>query len=182
MQSINNFRKNMKTTTDMVLFWRAADIYSNWHPSVFTVRGTPYANAEQFLMAEKARLFEDPSAHAKIMKATDPLDMKNLGQTVKGYSDSVWFDNREAIMLQAVSAKFGQIPELYQQLMATQDRDIVEASPYDKIWGIGLGENDPWALNKSKWRGLNLLGKSLMDARAHFLKFAWKPEAAPELF
>lgn len=158
----------MRITPEMVLFWRTADVYSNWHPSIFTVNGVTYSNAEQYMMSEKAVLFNDMVVNAKIMQASDPLSMKNLGKEVRGYTDELWFANREKVMFFGVLHKFEQNPPMYQQLLSTGNRLIVEASPVDRIWGIGLDESDPRALDPTKWRGQNLLGIALMKARTHF--------------
>ncbi len=155
----------MRTTPTMVLFWRTADIYSNWHPSVFVIGGVTFANAEQYMMVAKARRFGDADAEAKMLATTDPSELKALGRAVKGYVDAEWVAWREEAVYQACLAKFSQNERMGLQLLATGERELVEASPPDRIWGIGLGEDDPRALDKAQWRGLNLLGKTLMRVR-----------------
>lgn len=157
----------MRTTDTHVLFWRTADIYSNWHPSPFVRNGIAYANAEQYMMAAKARLFGDAAVEAKIMatRGSDPNTMKALGREVRGYVEAVWVAHRDWVMFAACLAKFAQDPVLRAELLATEERELVEASPVDRIWGIGLGEDDTRALDKSQWRGLNLLGIALMRVR-----------------
>ena len=157
----------MRTTETQVLFWRTADVYSNWHPSVFVVDDVTYANAEQYMMAAKARLFGDTAVLAKIMatKSNDPGRMKSLGRQVKGYVEDVWVAHREQVMYDACLAKFSQNPAMKGQLLATGLRDIVEASPVDPIWGVGMAEDNPLIEDKRNWQGLNLLGIALMRVR-----------------
>ena len=155
----------MRTTDTMVLFWRTADIYSNWHPSRFVLNGREYANAEQYMMAEKARLFGDTEVAEKVMATTDPGRMKALGRQVRGFVEARWVAERDRVMYDACLAKFSQNPALKAKLLATGERLIVEASPLDRIWGIGLAENDPRAEDQSQWQGLNLLGVALMRVR-----------------
>lgn len=150
----------------MVLFWRTSDIYSNWHPSEFKIDGVKYYNVEQYMMAEKARLFKDAKTLSKIMKTKNPSEIKKLGREVDGYRDEQWVKRRFDVVCKACYAKFTQNKDLGDQLLATGDYTIVEASPSDSIWGIGLEENDPRAWCKSKWLGQNLLGKALMHARS----------------
>ena len=166
----------MKTTTAMVLFWGTREIYSNWHPSTFTVQGVTYPHVEQYMMAAKARLFGDTAVEKAILAATDPKKIKALGRDVKGYIDAQWVAVREQVVFEACLAKFTQNPTLTQQLLATGDRRIVEASPVDAIWGIGLGQDDPRAADPAKWQGLNLLGIVLMRVRATLREQA---ESAP---
>jgi ribA/ribD-fused uncharacterized protein len=156
----------LRTTDKMVLFWGDEDIYSNFFPSAFTIDNVTYRFVEQFMMASKARCFGDYTSERKIMAESVPLAIKRLGRGVQGYVEEVWVAQREDIVFQACLAKFQQNPVLAQQLLETGDRILVEASPYDRIWGVGLGEKDPRALDPNKWRGQNLLGKVLMRVRA----------------
>lgn len=161
----------MRTTDQFVFFWRTEDVYSNWHPSVFVVNGTEYQNAEQFMMAEKARLMGDSATLQLIMATADPRDIKALGRKIKPWDETLWVANRERVMLEGVIAKFDQNPDMLTELLLTEEREIVEASPYDRIWGIGLEENDDRVLDKTHWQGLNLLGIACMQARNHFKSF-----------
>ncbi len=171
----------MKITESMVLFWGTRDIYSNWHPSPFVIDGVQYAHVEQYMMAEKARCFGDTQSEQAIMLATDPKDIKALGRGVRGYVDAKWAAVRLEAVTRACIAKFSQNEALGRQLLATGDKLIVEASPVDPIWGIGLGENDPRALDVQQWRGQNLLGIALMKAR-DALRQAQQDSATPQLF
>lgn len=155
----------MKTTDSMVLFWGSSEIYSNFHYSPFVVNGVRYRCVEQFMMACKAMLFGDMVALGLIMKETVPFKMQQIGRTVKGYTDEKWFAVRDDVVFQGCLAKFQQNQVMGRTLLATDDLMMVEASPKDRIWGIGLGENDPRALIPTKWLGDNRLGKALMRVR-----------------
>jgi len=124
-----------------------------------------YPTAEHFMMAEKARLFGDDEARARILKAGSPAAAKKLGRTVRGFTEAAWARARFDIVVAGSRAKFGQNADLAAFLAATGDRVLVEASPVDRIWGIGLAATSPAATQPEKWRGLNLLGFALMVAR-----------------
>lgn len=136
-----------------------------WWPSRFTVDGVEYRCAEQYMMAEKARLFGDETMLEAILAADDPKTMKACGRGVQGFIQEVWEERCRGIVLQGNLAKFGQDEALKAYLLGTGDRVLVEASPMDRIWGIGMGKNNPDAENPMKWRGKNLLGFTLMEAR-----------------
>ncbi len=139
--------------------------FSQWYPSVFEVDGYTYQNAEQFMMAQKAKLFEDDEIFEKILKAENPKKVKALGRLVKNYNEEMWLERRFEIVVQGNLAKFSQNLDLKQFLLNTSDSVIVEASPVDKIWGIGLATEDENAERPLLWNGLNLLGFALMDVR-----------------
>jgi ribA/ribD-fused uncharacterized protein len=138
---------------------------SQWFPSAFVVEGERYATAEHFMMAAKARLFGDSEARAAIMAAPSPADAKAIGRRVRGYDDGVWAGARAPVVVAGSIAKFAQNAPLGAFLLATGGRVIVEASPRDRIWGIGMGAGNANARAPSRWRGLNLLGFALMEAR-----------------
>lgn len=138
---------------------------SQWWPASFTVDGNTYLTAEHFMMAEKARLFGDEEMRAHILKASNPGAAKKLGRAVQGFDNARWVAARFDIVVRGNVAKFSQNPELREFLLGTGDRVLVEASPRDNIWGIGLGAADLRAENPEQWWGLNLLGFALMEAR-----------------
>ncbi|WP_329123577.1 NADAR family protein [Streptomyces sp. NBC_01465] len=143
----------------------SASCLSQWWPSPFTVDGVEYATAEHWMMASKARLFGDEAAERKAVEAKNPALAKKAGRLVKGFDDTVWERERYGIVVEGSVHKFGAEAGLRDFLLATGDRVLVEASPMDRIWGIGLAATDDRAQDPSKWRGLNLLGFALMDAR-----------------
>ena len=139
---------------------------SQWYPAVFGVDGVTYRTAEHYMMAEKARLFGDEERRERIVAAARPSLAKNLGREVQGFNEETWAQHRFDIVVQGNVAKFGQNPALKTFLLNTGHRILVEASPTDRIWGIGWSENDPQTQNPEQWRGLNLLGFALMVARS----------------
>ena len=155
----------MKTTNTMVLFWGGK--FSQWYPHDMEIDGVVYNCCEQYMMAEKARLFNDTEALAKIMVSDDPRTQKAIGRTVKGFNAPMWEKVCRDIVFRANMAKFSD-PDMKSYLLAFGEKEIVEASPYDTIWGIGLGEEDPRALDKAQWQGTNWLGEAIMQVRETF--------------
>lgn len=145
-------------------------LLSQWFEHPFEVDGVRYATAEHFMMAEKARLFGDDDALAAILAAASPGEAKALGRKVRGFDDDTWNAQRSDIVTRASVGKFGSSDEVRSYLVGTGTRVLVEASPRDRIWGIGMGKNNPEAERPSAWRGLNLLGFALMRARAELQK------------
>ncbi|TCC88004.1 NADAR family protein [Pedobacter frigiditerrae] len=143
---------------------------SQWYLSPFTVDEITYQTAEHWMMAKKASLFNDEDTLAKILKAKSPAEAKKLGREVKNYSDELWLRNRYQIVKQGNYYKFIQHPKLKEFLQQTQKRVLVEASPNDTIWGIGLTHDHPNATIPEKWNGLNLLGFALMEVRDELIK------------
>ena len=158
---------------DFVFFWghvaraekQAKACLSQWYPCGFEVDGFYYNCAEQFMMAEKARLFHDEETLSKIMQAYDPMEQKKLGRRVQGYDNDVWKACCFDVVVRGNIAKFSQNEKLRDFLISTGDRILVEASPKDAVWGIGLDEESPDAINPRKWPGTNLLGFALMEVR-----------------
>lgn len=138
---------------------------SQWWVAPFAVDGQRYRTAEHWMMAEKARLFGDPEAERAAIDADHPALAKAAGQTVRDFDEEVWQRERFEIVVQGSVHKFGSDPQLRDYLLGTGERVLVEASPRDRIWGIGLAAQDPAAEDPARWRGLNLLGFALMAAR-----------------
>jgi len=155
----------MKITDKFVLFYGRTEVYSNWHKAGFTVKGIAFANGEQYMMYCKAMFFKDEATAARILAEPDPQKVKALGKAVKPFVEAEWAANRLRFVRRGLLEKARQNPAIKEQLLATGDRILVEAAPPDKIWGIGLGENDPRALDPAKWLGLNLLGQAWMWVR-----------------
>lgn len=142
-----------------------ASCLSQWFPSPFVVDGALYATAEHWMMAEKARLFGDEEALARVLAAHGPAEAKALGREVRDYVDARWAGARGDAVVRGNVAKFAQNPKLAAFLLGTGERVLAEASPRDVIWGIGLGAANPKAQAPATWRGQNLLGFALMEAR-----------------
>lgn len=138
---------------------------SQWWPAAFEVDGERFATAEHFMMVGKARLFGDEQAAAAILAAGEPAVAKKLGRTVRGFDDEAWRAAAFDIVVRGNHAKFGQHENLGKFLVGTGDAVLVEASPVDAVWGIGLAADDPRAAKPATWRGTNLLGFALMDVR-----------------
>lgn len=144
-------------------FWSGP--FSQWHHSPFVIEGVTYNCAEQYMMAEKARLFGDAQAEARIMASPDPSDQKRFGRQVQGFSEEKWNAVARDIVKRASQAKYEQNPDLRDVLLATEGTTLVEASPHDRIWGIGLRKEDPRAQERSRWLGTNWLGEVLTEVR-----------------
>ncbi|GAA2354044.1 hypothetical protein Cme02nite_46780 [Catellatospora methionotrophica] len=140
---------------------------SQWWESAFTVDGIAFATAEHYMMWRKATLFGDADVASRVLAAGHPQQAKGLGREVRGFDQAVWERERYAVVLAGSVAKFGQDDALRAYLLSTGDRVLVEASPLDAIWGIGLSAKDADAWYPQRWRGLNLLGFALMQARDH---------------
>jgi ribA/ribD-fused uncharacterized protein len=149
----------------VVLFYREGSWGSQWTYSPFVYHGTEYTCAEQYMMSKKAKLFHDKRTRRKIMKEHSPMEMKRLGREVEGFSYSKWRRKCLKIVVKANYCKFSQNEEFKEALLATGDKIIGEASPYDMLWGIGCGMEEPEAWRPKKWQGENLLGIALMKVR-----------------
>jgi ribA/ribD-fused uncharacterized protein len=156
----------MKTTETLVLFWRTAEIYSNWNPAQFVdENGQPFDNSEQFMMWAKALLMGDCEMAAAMLLEANPEKLKKLGRQVKNWNEALWKKYRLPVMVHGCYLKFSHSAARRAEMLATGERVLVEASPEDRIWGIGLEESDPRCLDKMQWDGLNLLGEALMIVR-----------------
>lgn len=159
-----------------IFFWKPnpntidPSCLGQWQPAPFMVDIDDYTCAEQYMMAEKARLFEDDAIEKLIMQTADPKEMKALGKKVKNFDQTVWDKVKYSIVLNANYYKFTQNKEMRNFLLSTGNKILVEASPLDPIWGIGLGAEDPKAHNPTTWKGKNLLGFALMEVRDELRK------------
>jgi len=158
----------MDLTQKRIYFW--GGIFSQW--DICDISWTSPGNhiyifncAEQAMMYRKALLFNDEDAAERVLLTKDPRDQKAIGRTIKNYNDQTWNLFKFDIVRENNFLKFSQNPGWKELLIYTDGYELVEASPYDKIWGIGLGEDNPHTLDKTKWNGQNLLGKAIMEAR-----------------
>lgn len=143
--------------------------FSQWYHSPFMVDGVIYPTAEHYMMAQKAKLFGDMDIFQQIIQSKHPKQAKDLGRQVKNFDEKIWNEQRFDIVVQGNIAKFSQHPELKAYLLGTGNRILVEASPVDKIWGVGLARDDDKIHNPLNWQGLNLLGFALMQVRDELL-------------
>lgn len=157
----------MKETNKHVLFWGGP--FSNFEEVHFSLEGHDFFCVEQYFMWKKAVTFGDKEIAEKILRAETPREAKNLGRKVKGYDDEIWSKVRAEVMETGCYAKFSQEP-FRTLIMSYEGKTFVEASPYDKIWGIGLKEDNPDADDEEKWLGQNLLGQVLGRVREKIKK------------
>jgi hypothetical protein len=151
-------------------FWRNRSPFSNWYPSKFTWNEITFSCGEQYMMYRKAMLFNDTEVAQLILETTDPSVQKSLGRQVRNFNREEWDRENIDIMVDGLYQKFIQNEIPKSALLATGDTIIVEASPVDDIWGIGLAEEDPRAHDMATWKGENRLGIVLMKVRERILK------------
>ncbi len=165
MDEINN--------EQFTFFWGQSDnwrCFSQWFSCEFTLNNVSFNCAEQAMMFSKARMFHDYEIADKIMKTNSPADHKKLGRKVKGFDKKSWDQIARRLVYIINLAKFTQNPTCLDVLLQTIGTTLVEASPYDKIWGIGLAADNPAALDRSRWLGENWLGEVLTSIRDNITK------------
>lgn len=166
-------RYNAGEALNIIAFWGHTptpneitnSCFSQWYDCRFELLGEAYHTAEQYMMAQKAALFEDGETRRKVMTADNPKDYKALGRKMRNFDAERWDREKYRIVLTGNLAKFSQNPELLAYLLGTGDSVLVEGSPFDGIWGVKLGIGDPRIKDPHEWRGENLLGFALMEAR-----------------
>jgi ribA/ribD-fused uncharacterized protein len=139
--------------------------FSQWWQSAFRVEGIEYKTAEHWMMAQKARLFEDEKHFKKVLSCSSPAEAKKIGRLVENFNSQLWDKHKYEFVKQGNYYKFSQHPSLKEYLLNTGERILVEASPVDSIWGIGIAKTDEDIYNPAKWKGENLLGFALMEVR-----------------
>jgi hypothetical protein len=168
-----------QTNADYLFFWGhqpskdgsiIKTCMSQWWPSVFEEGGILYKTAEHYMMAQKAKLFEDLEIFEKIINKSSPKDVKDLGRQIKNFDPKTWDQNKYEIVKQGNFLKFSQDKSLKHFLIQTKNKVLVEASPVDAIWGIGLAEDNVDAKDPGNWKGENLLGFALMEVRDELIK------------
>ncbi len=168
----------MTVTSGHHFYWSGP--FSQWQPYRFTLWGIDFNTAEQAMMVGKARLFKDEATATEIMATTDPGKQKALGRKVQGFDESVWDSNKVALVREINLAKFAQNKGLRRKLFQTAPKLLVEASPLDVIWGIGLDAQTAAATPENEWPGRNLLGRVLTEVREELTKI--HPEEAKACF
>lgn len=161
-------------TLKFIFFWGHTDnnnetigkfCFSQWFECPYTVGNITYKTSEHWMMAQKALLFNDHASFNKIINCFKPGEAKEIGRQIIGFDDKIWDDYKYRIVKQGNIHKFNQNPDFADYLLKTDYRILVEASPVDKIWGIGLSKDSPDIKNIYAWRGQNLLGFALMEVR-----------------
>ena len=163
----------VKPGTAIIYFWGhtpnpnkiTAACLSQWYDCYFEVGGVQYHTTEQYMMASKAKLFGDDEVYNEIMTANNPYDYKKLGRKVRNFEPEPWDARKSEIVVEGNKYKFGQNPDIKEFLLSTGDAILVEASPFDKIWGIGLDRETAMKGTVEQWQGENLLGCALMEVR-----------------
>ena len=138
---------------------------SNWYHSRFSVNGIVFSSMEQYMMYCKASCFHDDSIATQILATADVAEIKALGRLVKNYNENHWNGVRQIAVYEGLCAKFSQNEDLKAQLLSTGDAVLAECAVNDHIWGIGLSMHNPDRFDRSKWKGQNLLGYTLMMVR-----------------
>jgi len=154
----------MKITDKYIFFY--GGVFSQWAGKSFILDGSLFGTAEQYMMYRKAKLFGDHESAKKIWSSGDPAKQKALGRKVKNFDKDKWEAIAKTVVYEANWAKFTQHKDLQKQLLDTDEKIIVEASPSDCIWGVGLWANDPKILDSKNWRGTNWLGEAIMEVRS----------------
>lgn len=155
----------MRETDKFYFFWKHQ--LGQWTlRDIVDPESIVYNCCEQYMMYKKAKLFGDHEIAKQIMQEPDPAKQQKLGRQVKDYRQAVWNQNRVGIVWYGNYLKFTQHQDLREMLIATGNKILVEASPYDKIWGVGYRASDDQILDPKNWRGLNLLGETLMSVRS----------------
>lgn len=160
--------KNQKASVkkeEFVFFYGPKCVFSQMHPAQFKVDGIIYNCMEQYMHHQKAVTFKDKIRESQIMKTSDPKAQKKLGRQVQNFDKAVWGWKSVAVVTKGNLAKYRQNPEMKKALYATYPKTLVEASPRDRLWGIGMGKDNPKAQNRATWRGKNLLGDTLTEVR-----------------
>ena len=138
---------------------------SQWWPARFVADGHTFGSAEQYMMWRKATLFGDGARAEAILQSRSAAQAKAMGRQVTGFDEAVWTGSRFGVVVAGSVAKFDSDPALRAFLLGTRNRVLAEASPADRVWGIGLAADSDHAANPQQWRGQNLLGFALMEAR-----------------
>ena len=138
---------------------------SNWYPSNFTLNDVNFSSLEQFMMYRKAICFCDEVVAAQILSKNDVAEIKSLGRQVSNYDENMWNGIRQIVVYEGLLAKFSQNEDLKTKLKATGDAVLAECAVKDCIWGIGLSIKDFARFDKTRWKGQNLLGYTLMMVR-----------------
>ena len=147
------------------LFFTKADQFSQFYSCEFTVDGIKYSCGEQYMMHQKALVFNDKEMAENILNETKPRKMKQFGRKVRNFDVATWNVKSREVVEAGNYAKFSQNEELRELILSTGDQILAEASPFDKRWGIGLRKTDPRALDPKQWKGSNWLGQALMNVR-----------------
>ena len=148
-----------------VFFYGRDTIFSQFYPCRFIENGQSFICAEQYMQYKKAKLFGDNQCGQLILASESPIQHKRFGRRVKPFSERIWSNQAKSIVKRGSMHKFQQNRTLKQRLLNTYPKQLVETSPYDRTWGIGLSIEDLKIHDPSRWRGSNILGQILAEVR-----------------
>jgi len=152
----------METLTEEFIFYFGPDsIYSHWYKSNFIISKQDFCCVEQYLMYQKAILFKGADTAKKILNSSNPARHRHLGKQVAGFNKQLWHQKCKQFAFDGELAKFYQSRALKEKLLQTIGKSFAEASPYDRIWGIGLSMSNPKIFDRTQWRGRNWSGEVL---------------------
>lgn len=157
-----------KCKEEVVLFWKPSDkngALSNWSKHSISADGLVFKTAEHYMMYHKATIMGDSDSATRVLASPSPYEAKRIGRQVRNWDEARWASERERVMLEGLWLKASQHKEIKQLLMESGDCILAEASPFDRIWGIGLAAHDKAAACPGEWKGLNLLGNTWMKVR-----------------
>lgn len=175
----NNNYLESQLRKNFIFFWGhhtkfnsvGKECLSQWYQySPFEINGIIFKTAEHYMMAKKAELMDDENSLKKILTSKTPKDAKAIGRQIKNFNSTLWNEKKLSIVVEGNFHKFNQNDNIKAFLLKTKDKILVEASPYDKIWGVGMTQDDSNILYPSKWKGENLLGIALMKVRTKLKK------------
>lgn len=167
MKSEINLTKHCRILDKYIFFLNGP--LCQWFKSDMKEDGILFNCCEQYMMYHKAMLFNDEETASKILLSSEPREQKSFGRQVKNFNEIVWESQREQTVFKGNYLKFTQNENLKEYLKRTSPYILVEANKHDRIWGIGMFQDDPNILNIDRW-GLNLLGKTLMKVREQIFK------------
>jgi ribA/ribD-fused uncharacterized protein len=169
IESTNNlvgFISNPKNVEEKFIFYFGQEsIFSHWFKCHFIIKKQSFCCVEQYIMYKKALLFHDVDIANKILNSSNPARHRYLGKQVRGFDKKMWQQKCKQFAQDGNLAKFSQNTALIESLLKTEGRSFAEASPYDRIWGIGLSISNPKIYDRSKWRGRNWAGEVLDTVR-----------------
>lgn len=165
----------MRTIGNVTAYFTDRDFPSHFYRCRFSFHGYEFTSGEQFLMFCKAKLFGDDATAEKILQTDDCREIKVLGRSVVGFDNNLWIAKREHYAFIGNREKFLQNPELAWKLMETSPNILVEASPYDTVWGVGISKSDDRIGDPTQWRGQNLHGEVLMRVRQFLFEGGYRP-------
>ncbi len=150
---------------NFVFFFGKSCPFSNFHPASFSLDGNRFNCAEQFIQLSKARLFKDEKTADLILKSKHPEEQKQLGRQVVNFDPQIWKEAAKKLIVRGLAQKFDENPDLRQYLKDTGDKQLVECSAYDTLFGIGMNLQNKLKNDSQKWEGQNIQGEMLQEIR-----------------